>query len=636
MPAPYYTKAIGEVQLFVLDASDPSRVRDEGQTAWLARELETSSAPWKIAVVHSPAYSCGRSRGSRDVLEQWVPLFERYGVRLVLSAHDRNYQRFEERGGVTYVVEGAGDSHADELVPCPASYPRRLAASTEQGFLYLVATQDELEATAVNADRKRLDRFVLRAGPAYEAGGDVGYEDRSFAGSRHSPTGAMTESKLWYHDGFWWGSLFDPASGGHHVFRLDSETQRWVDTGTTIDDRPDSRADALWDGNKLYVASHVVNQIAKSGFASRLYRFSYAPKQQRFVLDPGFPETINATSSETLVIDQDSTGRVWATWVQGGRVYVNRTLEGDTRWGTPFVLPAEGVDVGPDISSVVAFGGDRIGVFWGNHKTGRFYFAVHRDSSPDDVWEPSEVISEPGSAADHLNVKTDSSGRIYAVVKTRAENATAPLVILLIRNPDTANWTSHTVGTVANRHSRPIVMVDERQGAVYVIASAPLDPEQEAQVVMKAAPIDGPVFDGGIGVPIIRDVKAPDISNPSSTKQVVSIETGLVVLASNNLTGRYWHSFDSLATSPFVIAADEQAGVAPVTTMPVENDGSMSLRDMVSRASPAMLVAFGLPLWLLVIAAVGGSRRLAISGVSGLLVVTCAVGLTIGLASLLL
>ena len=40
--------------------------------------------------------------------------------------------------------------------------------------------------------------------------------------------------------------------------------------------------------------------------------------------------TINSARSETLVIDKDSTGKLWATWEQGGQVWVNRTTGSDT------------------------------------------------------------------------------------------------------------------------------------------------------------------------------------------------------------------------------------------------------------------------------------------------------------------
>ena len=40
--------------------------------------------------------------------------------------------------------------------------------------------------------------------------------------------------------------------------------------------------------------------------------------------------------NESLVIAKDSTGKLWATWMQDNRIYVNRTTGDDHSWGTPF------------------------------------------------------------------------------------------------------------------------------------------------------------------------------------------------------------------------------------------------------------------------------------------------------------
>ena len=100
--------------------------------------------------------------------------------------------------------------------------------------------------------------LAWRDAPATAASADVGYRDFRFGASCIStPTGEKPESKLWWNDGFWWGSLCSSADSSYHIFRLDLATQIWVDTGTQLDQRPSSKADTLWDGQKLYVASHI-------------------------------------------------------------------------------------------------------------------------------------------------------------------------------------------------------------------------------------------------------------------------------------------------------------------------------------------------------------------------------------------
>jgi hypothetical protein len=157
MPGPTYRRKVGLVELFVLDSNNVNRA----QRLWLARALRTSSARWKIAVFHHPAFTCGAYRSHPEVVRQWVPLLERYGVQLVLSGHDHNYQRFVPRRGVTYVVHGGGGRRLYPLTRCPRGYPRRIRARREHGWLYLVFTQDRAVGWTVNVSRRRTDVFTV-------------------------------------------------------------------------------------------------------------------------------------------------------------------------------------------------------------------------------------------------------------------------------------------------------------------------------------------------------------------------------------------------------------------------------------------------------------------------------------------
>src|SRR5882672_10814201 len=68
---------------------------------------------------------------------------------------------------------------------------------------------------------------------------DAGYRDFSFAvtGGPATPTGEKPESKLWFNDGIWWGSLYNTTVKGYHIYRFNASTQTWTDTGTTLDPR---------------------------------------------------------------------------------------------------------------------------------------------------------------------------------------------------------------------------------------------------------------------------------------------------------------------------------------------------------------------------------------------------------------
>jgi hypothetical protein len=158
MPGRYYTRKLGDgVQLFFLDAN---RITTR-QTAWLEQQLSESNATWKIAIFHQPPYTCGEHAGDRDVVRSWVPLFERYGVQLVLSGHDHDYQRFAPRNEVTYVVDGGGGAPLYRLHACPRSYPRWARRFSDYGFLYVSATDSGLDVSALDMRGRIRDHFAL-------------------------------------------------------------------------------------------------------------------------------------------------------------------------------------------------------------------------------------------------------------------------------------------------------------------------------------------------------------------------------------------------------------------------------------------------------------------------------------------
>jgi hypothetical protein len=158
MPGPYYTRRLGDAQLFLLDSTVPTG----RQTRWLKQQLADSTGTWKIAVLHHPPYTCGiYYYGDRFVQRHWVPLFERYDVQLVLSGHDHNYQRFAPRNGVTYVVHGGGGAKLYRLRGCPSSYPPRVGRLREHGFLSVSIGEEDLTVSAVNLRGQVRDQFSL-------------------------------------------------------------------------------------------------------------------------------------------------------------------------------------------------------------------------------------------------------------------------------------------------------------------------------------------------------------------------------------------------------------------------------------------------------------------------------------------
>jgi PKD repeat protein len=388
--------------------------------------------------------------------------------------------------------------------------------------------------------------------------GAIGYQDMSTQGTGNAATGEKPESKLWFNDGSWWADLFDSTSLTYHIFRLDRAQQTWTDTGVVVDNRANTRSDTLWDGSHLYIASHVFassSASAASGNPARLYRFSYDPSGHTYTLDSGFPVAISNYSSETLTIDRDSTGRLWASWAQASQVYVNSTTGSDTAWGTPAALSVTGASglSSDDITAVVAFG-HSIGVMWSNQVTSAIYFAEHADADPAGTWDLSRTaVQGPGSADDHINLKTlqgDPAGHVFAAVKTSLDDAgasqSAPQILVLARDPATGDWSSAPFGRISDCHTRPIIMLDSQHQVLHVFATAPDSgcpySGYPGTIFEKTSPMSAMSFPLGRGTPVIRDVASPNLNNTTSTKQSVTDATGLIIMASNDATKRYWHA----------------------------------------------------------------------------------------------
>jgi 3',5'-cyclic AMP phosphodiesterase CpdA len=153
MPGRWWSRSFGDVLVVGLDSTIPN---DPDQLAFLERTLADSTAAWRIVALHHPPYSAGY-QGSNDAARAaFSPVFERYGVQLVLSGHDHDYQRSEPIGGVTYVVSGG------------AAVTRRTGEESFTAvsfswhhFVELTVLDDRLVLRAVNQDLRVADEIVI-------------------------------------------------------------------------------------------------------------------------------------------------------------------------------------------------------------------------------------------------------------------------------------------------------------------------------------------------------------------------------------------------------------------------------------------------------------------------------------------
>jgi len=375
------------------------------------------------------------------------------------------------------------------------------------------------------------------------SGQDVGYRGPSLLGAGPttltalpSVTESKPESKVWYNDNFWWSSMWSASALEFRIHRLNMATHAWVDSGVTVDARADSHSDALWDGTKLYIASHeFATGVGMPGRQLLLMRYSYAPTTDTYSLDTDFPVVIGDSRTEAMVIDKDSTGKIWAVWKQYARVYYAHSTSSDILWTKPAVLPPCTSNFNSDdICSVVRFG-NRIGVMWSDQVLTNFFFTSHLDGAPDTDWSTVEVALA-GEADDHLHLEADAAGKVYAVVKNLANQTK-----LLVRST-TGVWQQYLVCDKGLNVTRGTMLLDEPAKKVHVFYT--VGPSaQGGGIYKKTSALDNIVFDPtSIGTLIMQDGSGMLINNASTTKQNVTAAMGQVIVSANTTqSGNYWH-----------------------------------------------------------------------------------------------
>ena len=104
------------------------------QRAWLESELRTARADrgidWVVVCMHQVAISTADKFNGADlgVRQEWLPLFDRYGVDLVVCGHEHHYER-------SHPIRGHRDNAT--LTPAPAATGTSVVDTT-QGTVHMV------------------------------------------------------------------------------------------------------------------------------------------------------------------------------------------------------------------------------------------------------------------------------------------------------------------------------------------------------------------------------------------------------------------------------------------------------------------------------------------------------------------
>lgn len=329
-------------------------------------------------------------------------------------------------------------------------------------------------------------------------------------------TGMKPQSKLWTHDGFWWGCFAD--SKGTCIWRL--EADKWIRTIKLTSDT-NVRADVLSHEGLLEV-------LFFRGVDSKFARYLYSKDLKRYkgALGPAIHVTLDEGVETATIASFD--GVVWLASDSENEINVRWLGHSAQTFSEPITL-AEGISK-DDICAIASLRTEGVGVLWSNQNTQRYGFRRNVRASEPHSWFPDEVPAGQsaidygdGMSDDHLNIAVGSDGTLYATVKTSYDTEGMPLVACLIRRPH-HKWDN--LYSVDDEGSRGIIVLDESLKAFYVIYTS----YRDSTIVMRSSSTDSIGFSD-------RKVlmRASRINNVSSTRQIVSDGFPLVASQGDSL-----------------------------------------------------------------------------------------------------
>jgi hypothetical protein len=167
----YYVLTQDQLALILLNSNIPNLTPDEKrrQTAWLESTLAQYAGQKEIVVAyHHPAYSSGLTtlfmrEAPHFIRQNWLPLFQKYGVRLVLNGHDHVYEQLNVEG-VPHLIAGAVAGHLGLTKPIKSSYSAKIVAGVRTVTVVTVESDRAIKVLTYDGlNKKLIHEFILAA-----------------------------------------------------------------------------------------------------------------------------------------------------------------------------------------------------------------------------------------------------------------------------------------------------------------------------------------------------------------------------------------------------------------------------------------------------------------------------------------
>jgi acid phosphatase len=135
-----------------------------GNVAFAEKILKSTKQPWKILIMHKPLYSGGSKHGEeRSLANALKPIINKYGVQLVMYAHNHNYQRIvrTDHPKTVFICSGAGGESLYGLKG--AASGTKKTNDSNYGFTKIAISGSTLKGSFIAHGGKTIDSWTQTA-----------------------------------------------------------------------------------------------------------------------------------------------------------------------------------------------------------------------------------------------------------------------------------------------------------------------------------------------------------------------------------------------------------------------------------------------------------------------------------------
>jgi len=152
----YYSFDYGPAHIIFIDQYE-SYSPGSDQYNWLVKDLETTTKPWKILVLHEPGWTAGAHKNNTAVQEHIQPLCLKYGIKVVLAGHNHYYARCEV-DGIQHITAGGGGA---PLYNVDLNSPNLVTAIKDFHFCEVHIQGDRIYLTTKDTKGRVIDSFDM-------------------------------------------------------------------------------------------------------------------------------------------------------------------------------------------------------------------------------------------------------------------------------------------------------------------------------------------------------------------------------------------------------------------------------------------------------------------------------------------